>query len=74
MANFILNTVWFLLIGWALSVLMIIGGAVLFCTVVGIPLAVICFKQSMVLAFPFGRNAPSAAPTVHITNVQNRKD
>ena len=52
MGNVILNVVLFTTIGWALAGLMIIFGAVVCCTVIGIPLGVICFKKSKMLAFP----------------------
>ena len=74
MANFILNTVWFLLLGWILSAIMLIVGALLFCTVIGIPLSIICFKQVMPVAFPFGRKPPQSSPAIHITNVQKTDD
>lgn len=45
MANFILNTVWFLLIGWGLALPALLAGALSFCTIVGIPLSVICFRN-----------------------------
>ena len=74
MGNFLLNLIWFCVVGFWLSPLMFLLGLVLMCTVVGIPLGVICFRKGQQWAFPIGRNNPAAAPAVHITNIQNRSD
>ena len=76
LGNVILNLVWFSTIGWFLAFLMIIVGGLLFCTIIGIPLGVICFRKSLAIAFPFGRPKPetSPIPTIHITNVQNNRE
>lgn len=59
MGNFILNAVWFLTLGAPIALVVVLVGAILCCTVIGIPLGVVCFKQSMACAFPFGRSKPA---------------
>ena len=75
MGNFLLNVLWFVTVGWIVSITMFVIGLLFMCTVVGIPLGVVCFKKGQQWALPFGRTPSSApAPTVHITNIQNRND
>ena len=71
MANFILNTVWFLVIGWAIGGIMLIVGVLLCCTILGIPLGIVVFKQVMPVSFPFGRKVDTGHGGIIIINNNN---
>ena len=49
MANFILITLWFLPIGSVLALLALLVAVLSFCIIVGIPLSVSCFRNSVLV-------------------------
>ena len=71
MGNFLLNLLWFVLIGWAVYLIMLVMGLLFMASIIGIPIGVLCFKKGQQWAFPFGRNNQATAPAINITNVQN---
>ncbi len=73
MVHFVLNAVWFIFIGWLISIVMLLVGVVLCCTVVGIPLGIVCFKQVMPVAFPFGRSKSAFSGVTIINNSTNQE-
>ena len=68
MANFILNTVWFCTVGWAIAALMLTLGILMCCTIIGIPVGIACFSQVMAVSFPFGRQTGKNAGGITIVN------
>ena len=49
------NVVWFVLCGWWLAILHLIGGVILCVTIIGIPLGLANFKLIPVSLLPMGR-------------------
>lgn len=49
------NVIWFILIGIWVAIYLFILGAILYITVVGIPLGMQCFKIAKLVIFPFGK-------------------
>lgn len=71
--NLILNILWFVLGGFIIFGLYLLGGVILCLTIIGIPFGIQCFKLSILGLAPFGteireREPPSGALAV-IMNV-----
>jgi len=55
MLNFIANLLWFPLAGLWLSISFFISGIICFCTIIGIPLGLGCFRLAQAAVFPLGQ-------------------
>src|SRR4051812_41107855 len=53
------NVIWFVLCGWWLALLHLVGGVLLCLTIIGIPLGLASFKLIPVSLTPFGRDIVS---------------
>ncbi len=53
--NTLLNILWFLLGGFLIFGLYLLGGLLLCITIIGIPFGIACFRLSVLAAAPFGR-------------------
>ena len=58
----VLNILWFVLGGFVVFVLYLLGGVILCLTVIGIPFGVACFKLSILAAAPFGKTIREKQP------------
>jgi uncharacterized membrane protein YccF (DUF307 family) len=56
------NLVWFVLIGWWLSLLHVLAGIAYCVTIIGIPFGVALFKLAAVGLFPLGKRVVDADP------------
>jgi uncharacterized membrane protein YccF (DUF307 family) len=70
------NVIWLILFGWELALLHLVTGALLFVTIIGIPLAIPCWKMIPLALLPLGREIvpvsdaypdPYAFPTTQTT-------
>lgn len=52
--SIIANVFWILLSGLPLAMLAVINGAILCCTIIGIPFGIQCFKMAKLSFMPFG--------------------
>lgn len=71
--NLVLNILWFVLGGFIIFLLYLLGGLILCLTIIGIPFGIQCFKLSLLALAPFGmqireKEPPSGALAV-IMNV-----
>ena len=57
-----LNIIWFLLGGFIVFFLYLIGGIILCITIIGIPFGIQCFKLSILGVAPFGREIRETEP------------
>ena len=53
MMRFILNAIWFLVLGWELAIALALLGLLLCITIIGIPFGRRCFELIPVVALPF---------------------
>ena len=58
----LLNILWFILGGFLVFILYLLGGLILCLTVIGIPFGVACFKLSILAAAPFGKTVREKQP------------
>ena len=49
------NIIWVVVVGWELAIAHLVAGALLFITIIGIPLGVACWKMIPLALFPLGR-------------------
>ena len=54
-ASVLVNVLWFLLVGWWLSLLHIVAGIAYCVTIIGIPFGLALFKLALVGLFPLGK-------------------
>ena len=71
--NLILNILWFVLGGFIIFFLYLLGGVILCLTIIGIPFGIQCFKLSVLGLAPFGtqisEKQPPGGPLTVIMNV-----
>jgi len=60
--SILLNVLWFILGGFLVSLLYILGGILLCLTVIGIPFGIQCFKLSILGMAPFGQEIRETEP------------
>jgi uncharacterized membrane protein YccF (DUF307 family) len=60
--SIILNILWFILGGFLISLVYILGGILLCLTIIGIPFGIQCFKLSVLGMAPFGREIRETEP------------
>jgi uncharacterized membrane protein YccF (DUF307 family) len=58
----LLNILWFILGGFLISLLYILGGILLCLTIIGIPFGIQCFKLSILGMAPFGQEIRETEP------------
>ena len=57
-----LNVLWFVLGGFLVSILYLLGGIILCLTIIGIPFGIQCFKLSVLGLAPFGKEIRDTEP------------
>jgi uncharacterized membrane protein YccF (DUF307 family) len=57
-----LNILWFVLGGFLVSILYLLGGIILCLTIIGIPFGIQCFKLSVLGLAPFGKEIRDTEP------------
>ena len=57
-----LNVLWFVLGGFLVSILYLLGGIILCLTIIGIPFGIQCFKLSVLGLAPFGKEIRETEP------------
>ena len=60
--SILLNILWFVLGGFLISLLYILGGILLCLTIIGIPFGIQCFKLSVLGLAPFGHEVRETDP------------
>jgi len=65
--RFVGNVLWFVLGGWYLALIWIVGGLVFAFTVIGIPLTRAAFEMMKLSAFPFGKEV------VHVRELDGKE-
>jgi uncharacterized membrane protein YccF (DUF307 family) len=69
----LLNILWFLLGGFIVFFLYVVGALVLCLTIIGIPFGIACFKLAVLAAAPFGKTIrekqPPGGPVALILNI-----
>ncbi len=60
------NIIWFVLGGWYIALLWLVGGVVFALSIVGLPLTIAAFQMAKLSAWPFGQDV------VHVRELDGR--
>ncbi|HEY9009829.1 MAG TPA: YccF family protein [Devosia sp.] len=60
------NVIWFVLGGWYIALLWLIGAAIFAVSIVGVPLTIAALQMAMLSAWPFGKDV------VHVRELDDR--
>lgn len=66
--SFVGNVIWFVLFGWAIGLLWLVGAAVFAISIIGLPLTRAALEMAKLSAWPFGKDI------VHVRELEGRDE